>query len=230
MKTIGLIGGMSWESSALYYKLINEKVKKELGGYHSCKNLMFTLDFEEIYQKVNQDDWQSVDKILIDAAIRLEKAGAEIIMLCANTAHISAPAVQDSIDIPLLHIAEAAGQEIEKKGLKKVALLGTRFTMTKTFYKDYLAEKFGIETIVPEEKDIQYIHSVIFDELILGQIREESKKRYLEIIELLQQEGAEGVILGCTEIPLLIGQEDVNIPVFDTTVIHAEKAVEWALK
>lgn len=230
MKTLGLIGGMSWESSAIYYRLLNENVKEKLGGYHSCKSLMLTLDFDEIYSKVNQGDWRSVDRILIDAALKLEKAGAEIIMLCANTAHISASAVQNEIGIPLLHIAEATGQLIEKKGLKKVALLGTKFTMTKTFYKDYLKENFEIEAIVPDEDDMQYIHSVIFDELILGQIREESKNKYLQIIQKLQKEGAEGVILGCTEIPLLIQQKDVNIPVFDTTVIHAEKAVDWAIQ
>lgn len=230
MKTIGLIGGMSWESSAVYYKLINNKVKEILGGFHSCKNIMVTVDFAEIQRLQDIEDWQSLDKIMVHSAKQLEAAGAELIVLCTNTMHLCVPAILENISIPFLHIAEATGMEIAKKGLKKVALLGTKFTMEKDFYKKFIFDKFGIEVIIPSDEERTQIHRIIYGELVQGKILNESREIYKQIIGNLEKQGAEGVILGCTEIPLLISAKDVNIPVFDTTTIHAEKAVEWALK
>lgn len=229
MKIIGLIGGMSWESSKVYYELINQKVKEQLGGFHSAKCILFSVDFAEIEALQNFGDWSQLDKIMADAARRLEDAGAEIIVLCTNTMHLCGMAIQENISIPFLHIAEATGLEIEKAGIKKVGLLGTRFTMEKDFYKQELTNRFGIETIIPSEKDITLVHNIIYEELVKGNINEKSRAIYKSIISQLKDDGAEGVILGCTEIPLLIRQKDVDIPVFDTTEIHAEQAVEMAL-
>lgn len=229
MKTIGLIGGMSWESSAVYYRLINKKVKDILGGFHSCKNILVTVDFAEIQQLQHIEDWETLDKIMVHSAKQLEAAGADIVILCTNTMHLCVPAILKNITIPFLHIAKATGMEIAKKGLKKVALLGTRFTMEKDFYSAYIFDKFGIEVITPDEEERIQIHGIIYDELVHGKILNESREIYKQIIGNLEMRGAEGVILGCTEIPLLISEKDVNIPVFDTTAIHAEKAVEWAL-
>lgn len=230
MKTIGLIGGMSWESSAVYYDLVNKKVKKEWGGHHSCDSIMLTVDFDEIVKLQHQGDWKTLDQMMARAALQLEKAGAEIIVLCTNTMHLCAPAIIDAISIPFLHIAEATALAIEAQNLKKVALLGTKFTMEKDFYKQYIQEHFGIEVVIPELEERDEVHRIIYHELIQGEIKEESREIYKNIISKLASQGAEGVILGCTEIPLLIHSSDVNIPVFDTTAIHAEKAVEWALK
>lgn len=230
MKTIGLIGGMSWESSIVYYDLINKKVRKMLGGHHSCQSLMFTVDFDPIVKLQHEDKWDELDVIMADAAVRLEKGGADIIVLCTNTMHLCTEAIEKRISIPFLHIAEACGQEIKNRSINKVALLGTRFTMEKDFYKEVLANKFGIEVIIPTEEEMKQIHRIIYDELIQGQIKDESREVYKDIIKTLEKRGAEGVILGCTEIPLLISDNDVDIPTFDTTTIHAEKAVEWALK
>lgn len=229
MKTIGLIGGMSWESSAVYYRLINKKVKDILGGFHSCKNILVTVDFAEIQQLQHIEDWETLDKIMVHSAKQLEAAGADIVILCTNTMHLCVPAILKNITIPFLHIAKATGMEIAKKGLKKVALLGTRFTMEKDFYSAYIFDKFGIEVIIPDEEERIQIHGIIYGELVHGKILTESREIYKQIIGNLEMRGAEGVILGCTEIPLLISEKDVNIPVFDTTAIHAEKAVEWAL-
>lgn len=229
MKTIGLIGGMSWESSAVYYDLVNKKVRELLGGFHSCKNIMVTVDFAEIEKLQHLDEWKKLDKLMATAAKQLETAGADIVVLCTNTMHLCTPAILENISIPFLHIAEATGLEIEKKKFKKVALLGTKFTMEKDFYKKYIFEKFGIEVIVPSDEDRIQIHRIIYQELVHGKILKESRETYKQIIANLEQQGAEGVILGCTEIPLLISDSDVNIPTFDTTTIHAEKAVEWAL-
>ncbi len=229
MKTIGLIGGMSWESSIVYYELINKEVRKSLGGFHSCKSLMFTVDFDHIVKLQHEGKWEELDAIMVDAAQRLEKGGADIIVLCTNTMHLCAPAIKQNISIPFLHIAEAAGLEIIKQNIHKVALLGTRFTMEKDFYKNVLAEQFNIEVIIPTDDEMDKIHQIIYGELVQGEIKDESRKVYQDIIKNLENRGAEGVILGCTEIPLLISDADVDIPTFDTTRLHAEKAVEWAL-
>ena len=229
MKTIGLIGGMSWESSKLYYELINQKVKAELGGFHSCKSLLYTVDFDEIRRFQDEGNWKRLDKILINAAQSLEKGGAEIILICANTMHLCSQAIKERVAIPLLHIAEATGQAITAKGLKKVGLLGTKYVMEKDFYKDILTNQFGIEVLIPNSEERDYIHEVIYGELVQGKIEDASRKGYQSIINNLANQGAEGVILGCTEIPLLIKPRDVVLPTFNTTKIHAEKAVEWAL-
>ena len=229
MKTIGLIGGMSWESSAVYYDLINKKVREMLGGFHSCKSIMVTVDFAEIEKLQHQDEWEALDKMMVASAKQLELAGADIVVLCTNTMHLCSPAIKKNITIPFLHIAEATGMEIVKKNIKKVALLGTKFTMEKDFYKEFLQTNFGIEVIIPTQEEREQIHRIIYQELVHGQFKNNSRESYKQIIGNLEQRGAEGVILGCTEIPLLISESDVNIPTFDTTTIHAEKAVEWAL-
>lgn len=229
MKTIGLIGGMSWESSAVYYSLINKKVKEIRGGFHSCKSILLTVDFAEIQKLQDIEDWKSLDVLMVKSAKQLEAAGADFIILCTNTMHLCVPAILSAVSIPFLHIAEATGMEIAKRGLKKVALLGTKFTMEKDFYSGFIKENFGIEVIIPAFEERNQIHSVIYGELVHGQILNKSRKIFKNIIGNLEKLGAEGVILGCTEIPLLISEKDVNIPVFDTTSIHAEKAVEWAL-
>ena len=229
MKTIGLIGGMSWESSKLYYELLNQKVKMELGGFHSCKSILLTVDFDEIHRLQGEDDWVALDKIMAEAARSLEKAGVDIILICANTMHLCSPAIKANVKIPLLHIAETTGQAIKAKGLKKIALLGTRFTMEKDFYKAILTNKFGIEVLVPTNEERQYINEVIFSELVQGIFTDASREGYKKIIQNLADQGAEGAILGCTEIPLLIRPQDVTIPTFNTTKIHAEQAVAWAL-
>lgn len=230
MKTIGLIGGMSWESSLEYYKIINEATKKKLGGLHSAKSLMFSFDFHEIEELQNKGDWQSATEMMIKAAGDLEKGGAEMLLICTNTMHKMADEVAASVSIPLLHIADTTAQVIRAQGLKNVALLGTKFTMEEDFYKGRLEERYGIAVVVPDETDRQIIHDIIYSELCLGEIKETSRQSYLSIIKKLEAAGAEGVILGCTEIPLLVKQADVDIPVFDTTRIHAEAAVEFALK
>ncbi len=230
MKTIGLIGGMSWESSIVYYELINKKVRELLGGNHSCKSIMDTVDFDQIVKYQHEDKWNELDQIMVDSAKRLERAGADIIVLCTNTMHLCTPAIKANISIPFLHIAEATGMEIISKGIKKIALLGTKFTMEKEFYKETLSKQFGIEVLIPTDFEREQIHQIIYGELIQGEIKDESREVYKTIIGNLKERGAEGVILGCTEIPLLISDSDVNIPTFDTTTLHAVKAVEWALQ
>ncbi len=229
MKTIGLIGGMSWESSAVYYELINKKVRDVLGGFHSCKSVMVTVDFAEIEKLQHQNEWELLDSLMVESAKQLELAGADIVVLCTNTMHLCSDAIIKNISIPFLHIAEATGLEIKSKNLKKVGLLGTKFTMEKDFYKEYILNSFGIEVIIPSDEEREQVHSIIYQELVQGIIADESREIYKQIIKNLEKNGAEGVILGCTEIPLLISENDVDIPVFDTTTIHAEKAVKWAL-
>jgi len=229
MKTIGLIGGMSWESSVEYYKLINEKINELLGGFHSCKSLMYSVDFAEIEKFQHQDKWEELNFIMADSAKKLENAGADIIVLCTNTMHLCSKAIIDNISVPFLHIAEATGEEIVNRNVKKAGLLGTKFTMEKDLYKKILNEKFGIEIIIPDDEERNTVHRIIYEELVHGEIKDESRDIYKEIIGNLQKNGAEGVILGCTEIPLLISDSDVDIPVFNTTRLHAEKAVMWAL-
>jgi aspartate racemase len=230
MKTIGLIGGMSWESSLLYYQIINQRVKEKLGGHHSAKSLMYSVDFQEIKTFQHQGNWDEATKIMIDSAQKLETGGADLIVICTNTMHKMAQEVEESVSIPLLHIADSTAIEIVKDGIKKVALLGTAFTMEQDFYKGRLIERFGLDVIVPNEVERMVIHDIIYQELCLGIINEESKQSYLKIINSLNQQGAEAIILGCTEITLLISQDDCNIPVYDTTRLHAECAVDFALK
>jgi len=229
MKTIGLIGGMSWESSLEYYRIINEVIREKLGGYHSARILMYSFDFSEIAELPDKGCWDEVAALIIGAARKLEKAGADVLLICTNTMHKVADEVQENIGIPLLHIADAAAEQIKARGLKKTGLLGTRFTMEDDFYKERLAEKHGLETIVPGEQERRIVNNVIYNELCCGQIRESSKKEFCKITQNLAVKGAEGIILGCTEICLLVNQQDVQIPVFDTTAIHATSAALFAL-
>lgn len=228
MKTIGLIGGMSWESSVVYYQIINRKTQELLGGSHSAESLMYSVDFGEIARLQHEENWAELKGIMIDAAKRLERGAADLIVICTNTMHMFADEMASSLSIPLVHIGDATGEAIRKSGLKKVGLLGTKFTMEKDFLKKRLLDKFGIETIIPEESDRETIHSIIYNELVKGEIREDSRSAYLEIIEKLIGNGAEGIVLGCTEIPLLITPELSEAVLFDTTRIHAERAVEIA--
>lgn len=230
MKTIGIIGGMSWESSTVYYQLMNQKIKELLGGFHSCKLILWSVDFAEVEQLQRDGNWIKLDELMAKAAHKLELAGAEIILVGTNTMHLCAPAIEAKISVSFLHIAEATAQIIQKTGFKKVALLGTKFTMEKDFYKDIIQKKYGIEILIPTKDERDIIHQIIYKELVQGKIKPESKQKYIDIIKNLHEKGAEGVILGCTEIPLLIQAEDVPIPIFDTTKIHAEKAIEWALE
>ena len=229
MKTIGLLGGMSWESSAVYYQVVNKTVNKKLGGHNSCKCLMYSVDFG-LFPKLQHDgEWDKLTNIMIDAATSLERGGAEILVICANTMHLMAPEIEKSVNIPLLHIADATAIKIKESQLKKVGLIGTKFTMEKDFYKKRLLENHGIEVVVPDKKDMDVIHDVIYSELDFGIIKNDSREKYKRIMNSLIQKGAEGIILGCTEIPLLIGEQDCSVPIFDTTTIHAEMAVELAL-
>lgn len=229
MKVIGLIGGMSWESSAEYYRLINQRVKERLGGYSSAKCLMYSVDFAEIEALQVQNRWEEAAELLADAAKRLEAGGADFVLLCTNTMHKVAGAIQNSVKIPFVHIADAACEAIKAQGLNKVALLGTRYTMEQDFYKQRLIDN-GLEVIVPEKGDRDTVHNIIYEELVQGVVKHESRLRYQIIINCLQKRGAEGVILGCTEIGLLIKPDDSPVPVFDTTVIHAHAAADMALK
>ena len=228
MKTIGLIGGMSWESTVTYYKIINETVKERLGGFHSGKILLYSVDFAEIEECQAKGEWEKSAEILSEAAENLEKAGADFIVICTNTMHKVAGKIQENIKIPVIHIADATAHKLKQDGILKTALLGTKYTMTQDFYKEKLREN-GIEVLVPEEKDIEIVNHVIYEELCLGKILDSSKKEYIRIIDGLKEKGAQGVILGCTEIGLLISQKDSPLPVYDTTEIHALSACEKAL-
>ena len=230
MKKIGLIGGMSWESTALYYKIINEEVKKKLGGSHSAECLMYSFDFQEVEELQSAGKWDELTDIMVNWAIKLKEAGADFIVICANTMHLMAPAIEDKAKISVLHIADVTGRSVIKAGLKKVVLLGTKYVMEGTFYKDVLKNLHDVDVIVPSKENRQIIHDIIYSELIKGIISEKSKEKYIEIISELFSLGAEGVVLGCTEIPLLIKQEDFTSPVFNTTEIHSKAAVEYALK
>jgi len=229
MKTIGLIGGMSWESSSEYYRIINETVRERLGGLHSAECIMYSADFEEIENLQHQGKWEELTKLMLNFAQKLEGAGADFIVICTNTMHKMAEEVENNTNIPLLHIADATAEKIIEKGLGKLGLLGTNFTMEEDFFKKRLEEKYNIEVIIPSQNDRRIIDSVIYNELCLGIIKQSSKEKYKEVINRLISDGADGVILGCTEIPLLVSQGDVEMPVFDTTTIHAKSAVEFAL-
>lgn len=230
MKKIGLIGGMSWESSLVYYKIMNEKVREILGGFHSSKCVLESVDFAEIEKLQHNGDWNSLNKIMADAAKNLQNANADIIVLCTNTMHLCSEAITTNVSIPFLHIAAATGKKIKDQNIKKVLLLGTKFTMEKDFFKQILKDDFDIEVIIPNETDREIVHQIIYNELVHGKITADSKTAYQRIINDSIKNGAEGVILGCTEIPLLIKNKDINIPAFDTTRIHAESAVAFALK
>ena len=229
MKTIGLIGGMSWESSLEYYRIVNETVKEKLGGLHSCKCLMYSVDFGVIEALQHQNKWDELTKLMIEAAQNLKHGGADFIVICTNTMHKMAPEIEHATGLNVLHIADVTGAAISKNQIQKVGLLGTRFTMEGDFYKKRLKDNYDIEVIIPEDTDRQIIHDIIYNELCLGIIKDDSRQKYIDIINKLCANGAEGIILGCTEIPLLIKQSDVLIPVYDTTKIHAESAVDFAL-
>lgn len=230
MKTIGLLGGMSWESTLTYYRAINEGVKRRLGGLHSGKIVLYSVDFDPIEKLQHQGDWTGTGDILCDAARRIEAGGADFLMICTNTMHKVAGQVTGAVNIPLLHIADATGEALRKAGLQRVGLLGTAFTMEQDFYKGRLMEKFGLEVLIPPEKDRRRVHDVIYKELCLGEINPQSRQAYVEIVDRLAGQGAQGVILGCTEIGLLIRQADTSVPLYDTTFIHAERAVDLALR
>ncbi len=230
MRTIGLIGGMSWESSSEYYRIINESVKEKLGNNHSAKCILYSFDFSEIEKLQHEGKWRELTNMMIDAANKLKDSGAEFLVICTNTMHRMADDIHKKTNMEILHIVDTTAEEIKKKEIKKVGLLGTKFTMEGDFYIGRLKDKYDIEVIVPDRVERDFIHNVIYKELCNGIIKESSKEKFKRIIKNLAEKGAEGVILGCTEIPLLIKQEDVDIPIFDTTKIHAEYAVRYSLK
>lgn len=229
VKTVGMIGGMSWESTVSYYKALNEGIKAELGGLHSAKICLYSVDFSEIEALQHQGKWDETAVILSKAAQSVEAGGADCLLICTNTMHKVAPQIEANITIPILHIADATAEQLLSDGVTKVGLLGTRFTMEQDFYKRRLVDKFGIEVLVPNEDDRDVIHSVIYEELCQGVVNAESRERYLDVVDRLASQGAQAVILGCTEIALLINQSHTNVPLYDTTKIHADYAVKWAI-
>ena len=229
MKTIGLIGGVSWESTLEYYRIINQEINKRLGGYHSAKCLIYSVDFAEIEELQRLGKWEVIRDIITDAALNLKKGGADFVLICTNTLHKIADDIEKSAGIPLIHIVDAAGREIVKRDIRKVGLLGTRFTMEEGFYKDFLLDKFGIHVIIPGESDREIVHNIIFEELCFGVVKESSREHYVRIINQMADEGSEGIILGCTEIPLLVNQADVRVPLFNTTELHAIYGVDFSL-
>jgi len=229
MRTIGVLGGMSWESTQSYYQALNQGVNQALGGFHSAQIVMVSVDFAEIETLQKQGDWQTAGQLLASASKRIEKAGAECLLLATNTMHNVAPAIEAAIQIPFLHIADATGEKCQRDGVTRVGLIGTRFTMEQDFYKARLKERFGIDVVIPNEEERGVVHQVIFDELCHGHINDSSRQRYLDIIASLHQQGAQAVILGCTEIALLVEQHHTQVPLYDTTALHASKAVAWAL-
>lgn len=229
MKTIGLIGGMSWESTVPYYRLINETVKSRLGGLHSARLILYSVDMAEIAKLQHTGDWRAAGAAMSEAARALELAGAEFLVLCTNTMHRVAADIEAAVDIPLLHIADATGQEIRRKGFGTVGLLGTRFTMEQAFYRDRLRDRHGLTVLVPEPDEREAVHRIIYAELCLGEIRPDSRAALSAVIDKLVANGAQAIILGCTEISLLIGPNDALVPLFDTTAIHARAAAETAL-
>lgn len=228
MKTIGLLGGMSWQSTIEYYRILNEEVASRLGGLHSAKIVMYSVDFDGIAEMQRRGDWVTAGRVLAEAAQGLERAGADMVLICANTMHIVADAVQQAVRIPLVHLADVTAARVKRAGLTRVGLLGTRYTMEKDFLKDRLASH-GLTVHVPEAEDREEVHRIIYEELCRGIITEESRRRVKDVAERLAARGAEGILLGCTELPLLIRPGDLSVPEFDTTRIHAETAVEMAL-
>jgi aspartate racemase len=229
MKTIGLLGGMSWESTVGYYRAINEGVKESLGGLHSAKVAMFSVDFGPIEKLQHEGDWFGTEKVLVEAAKNVEAAGADFLLICTNTMHKIAPQIEDALNIPILHIADATAEHLLQQGINAVGLLGTSFTMEQDFYKGRLKDKHGLDVLVPNQEDRNIVHDVIYSELCLGVTNAKSKSEYLRIITKLFNDGAEAVILGCTEIGMLIDQSDTDVKLIDTTLIHAQKAVEYAI-
>jgi amino-acid racemase len=229
MKTIGLLGGMSWESTADYYRAINQGIKEALGGLHSAKIVLYSVDFDPIEKCQRSGDWDATGAMLADAARRIEAGGADFLLICTNTMHKVAGQVAGAVDIPLLHIADATAHALRQSGVRRVGLLGTAFTMEQAFYKGRLADKFGLEVVVPDAADRKQVHDIIYGELCRGVVRDSSRAAYGRIVDRLADRGVEGVILGCTEIGMLIGKDDTDTPLFDTTRIHARKAVAWAL-
>jgi aspartate racemase len=228
MKTIGLIGGMSWGSSIEYYRIINEVTKSKLGGLHSAKSVMYSVDFAEIEALQHQSRWQEAADLMVSAAQNVERAGADFVVLCTNTMHKLADEIEASIQVPFLHIADATAEKIQSRGIQKIGLLGTRFTMEQDFYRGRLIDKHGLEVLVPNEDERAVVHQVIYEELCLGIINPESRKQYIEIMDRLVNSGAKGIILGCTEIELLVQTGDTTVELFPTTRIHAEAAVDRA--
>ncbi|PNV87635.1 MAG: aspartate racemase [Desulfobacteraceae bacterium] len=230
MKVIGLIGGMSWESTAEYYRIINKTVKERLGGLHSAKILLYSVDLSEVATLQTEGRWSEATKFMRDAAQRIERGGADCVLICTNTMHKMAPEVQSTVTIPLLHIADTTAIEIKKRGIKRVALLGTKYTMEEDFYKGRLVDDYDLDVSIPPEDGRTIVNRVIYEELCLGKVVEESRNQFQQIIHDLNRRGVEGVILGCTEISLLINQDDSPLPLFDTTAIHAQAAVDFALE
>ena len=229
MKTIGLLGGMSWQSTASYYRAINQGIEKALGGFHSAQIVLVSVDFHEIELLQRRDDWETAGSLLACAAAQAESAGADVLLICTNTMHKVASAIQESLTIPLLHIADATGLALQADEISTVGLIGTRFTMEQPFLKEKLAKEFGIQVLVPERQHRDEVHDIIFHELVKGKVLETSKQRLLRIIETLNEQGARAIILGCTELAMLIDDTDTDIPVFDTTQIHAQAALDFAL-
>ena len=230
MKTIGLLGGMSWESTIPYYRQINQHIKQQLGGLHSAKIILYSVDFADIEALQRSGDWDKAGELLAEAAVKLQAAGADCLVLCTNTMHKVAAVIETAVTIPLLHIADATAEAIQLAGLNKVALLGTRFTMEQDFYKKRLTESYGLEVLVPDEESRALVHQVIYQELCLGVVKPDSRLQYQQIMADLVVQGAEAIILGCTEIALLVSAEDCAVPLFDTTFLHAQKAADFALE
>ncbi|WP_181952458.1 aspartate/glutamate racemase family protein [Yersinia canariae] len=230
MKVLGLIGGMSWESTIPYYRIINQQVKEQLGGLHSAKIILYSVDFHEIEQLQAKGDWQTAGQLLSDAAISLKRAGADVIVVCTNTMHKVADDIEAASGLPLLHIADATAAQIKHQGIGKIGLLGTRYTMEQDFYRGRLTQKHNIEVVTPDSADREIINRIIYEELCLGIISEKSRQEYRRIMKQLEALGAQGIIFGCTEITLLVNAQDAKVPVFDTTVIHAAAAAQYALQ
>jgi aspartate racemase len=229
MKTLGLIGGMSWESTVIYYRLINQYLRDRLGGLHSAQLLMWSFDFHEVELLQSEGRWDEASTRMVDAAQRLKTGGAEILMICCNTMHLMADDIEAATGLPLVHIADATAASVKERGVGRVALLGTGYTMEKEFYRGRMEDRHGLEVLIPGSNDRKIVHDIIYDDLCRGVVRPEAKTRYLEIVDRLLDRGAEGLILGCTEIGLLIGQNDLDVPVFDSLEIHAKAAVDAAL-
>ena len=230
MKTVGLLGGMSWESTLGYYREINEGVKRALGGLHSAKIAMLSVDFEPIEKLQQKGDWEGAAAILAAAALNIQSAGADFLLICSNTMHKVAPQIEEAIEIPVLHIADATAQAIVQEGISVVGLLGTAFTMEQDFYRGRLSEKHGLDVRIPDEEDRRFVHETIYQDLCLGKVQATARSEFLRIIDTFAEQGAEGVILGCTEIGMLVQQKDTNVKLFDTTAIHAATAVEYAIE
>lgn len=229
MKVVGLLGGMSWESTVPYYRLINEAIRDRLGGLHSARIVLYSVDFDEIVRLQRAGDWGAAGFVMAEAARSLELAGADFVVVCTNTMHKVAPAIEKAVGIPLLHIADATAESIRQAGFTRVGLLGTKFTMEQAFYRERLEQRHGLTVVTPDEDDREVVHRIIFDELCVGKVAAESRERYRQVMRRLVQKGAQAVILGCTEISILVSQSDAEVPLFDTTRLHALKAAEWAL-